>query len=260
MKIINVTGHSGSGKTTFIRHLIPELIKCGPTATIKHLGHHNFALEPGKDTTLFHEGGALISAGIGSDKTVYICRNPDLNETLDYLCDRGMSYVLIEGFKTLNLPSVVIGDLPARHILFRNPDPKTIVHSMSVFPEYATKKGLEHEVWKRWKAKNPDTPSDQAIIATIAARFDVKDSGGLPGEMIFPAIAGDVSDELSRADTHAVTGISFRAWWVFGGIKELYSSAVASGHESAFNLINVGIALLEERCREKKIRISIEGW
>lgn len=258
MKIINVTGHSGSGKTTFIRHLIPELIQYGPTATIKHLGHHDFVLEPGKDTTLFHEGGALISAGIDRYKTVFICRDPDLNETLDYLCDRGMLYVVIEGFKTLNLPSVVIGDLPSRYVLFRNPDPETIVHDMSVFPEYITKKGLEHEVWRLWKTKNPASSSDQAIIATIAATVAVKE-GGLPGEMIFPVIARDITTELTQAHTDAVTGISFRAWWLFGGTKELYISAVASGHESAFNLISRGIVLLEERCREKEIRISIEG-
>ena len=258
MKIINVTGYSGSGKTSFIRNLIPELIQYGPTATIKHLGHHDFALEPGKDTTLFYESGALVSAGIDSNKAVCICRNPDLTQTLDYLCDRGIQFVVIEGFKTLDLPTVVIGDMPARNILFRNPGLETIVHNVPVFPEYTTKKGLEHEVWGRWKTKNSDSSADRAIMVTIAARLNPGDAGGVPGEMLFPEIARQVSDELTRGRSDAITGWSFRAWWWFGGAKELYGAAVAPGHESAFELINRGIALLEGRCREKKIKLSVE--
>jgi GTPase SAR1 family protein len=38
MKIIQIVGTSNSGKTTFIKNLIPELKKLGTVAVIKHLG------------------------------------------------------------------------------------------------------------------------------------------------------------------------------------------------------------------------------
>lgn len=44
MKIIQVAGRSNSGKTTFIRKLIPELKKIGPVGVIKHLGDHEYHL------------------------------------------------------------------------------------------------------------------------------------------------------------------------------------------------------------------------
>ncbi|HMK16120.1 MAG TPA: molybdopterin-guanine dinucleotide biosynthesis protein MobB, partial [Methanomicrobiales archaeon] len=41
MKIVQVAGFSGSGKTTFIRALIPLLSRLGPVGTVKHTGHHS---------------------------------------------------------------------------------------------------------------------------------------------------------------------------------------------------------------------------
>ena len=53
MKIIQIVGRSNSGKTTFIRNLIPELKKRGSVAVIKHLGDHIYNIEEGKDTIGF---------------------------------------------------------------------------------------------------------------------------------------------------------------------------------------------------------------
>ncbi|RQW06400.1 MAG: molybdopterin-guanine dinucleotide biosynthesis protein B, partial [Calditrichaeota bacterium] len=46
MKIIQIVGRSNSGKTTFIRNLVPQLKKTGKVAVIKHLGDHDYQLEP----------------------------------------------------------------------------------------------------------------------------------------------------------------------------------------------------------------------
>ena len=45
MKIIQVVGRSNSGKTTFIKQLIPILKTQGRVAVIKHLGDHEYELE-----------------------------------------------------------------------------------------------------------------------------------------------------------------------------------------------------------------------
>jgi molybdopterin-guanine dinucleotide biosynthesis protein MobB len=260
MRVINVTGHSGSGKTTFIRHLIPELNKSGPTATIKHLGHHIFVLEPGKDTTLFYESGAHISAGIDAEKSVTTYRNPDLVQTLDYLCDQGMKYTVIEGFKTLELPSVVIGDLPAGHVLFRNPSQETIIDNLSEFPEYYTKSGLEREVWKQWKTKNTNIPPEKAISLSVVAGVDTCGIEGSAGGMAISEVVREVSNNLSGAQKGATTGMSLRTWWLFGGRKELYISSVAPEYEAASGLVSRGISLFRQRCEERGLTLSVNGW
>ena len=54
MRIIQIVGNSNSGKTTFIKNLIPpELKKKGTVAVIKHLGDHTYNIGEGKDTTVF---------------------------------------------------------------------------------------------------------------------------------------------------------------------------------------------------------------
>jgi len=53
MKIIQIVGRSNSGKTTFIRKLIPELKKIGKVGVIKHLGDHDFVLETEKIQPFF---------------------------------------------------------------------------------------------------------------------------------------------------------------------------------------------------------------
>jgi molybdopterin-guanine dinucleotide biosynthesis protein MobB len=142
LKVINIIGHSCSGKTTFISRLVVKLREKGPVATIKHLGHHNFSLEKGKDTTVFFEHGVNISVGIDSEKTVLSIRNNDLVPALDLLSDQGMEFTVIEGFKTIGLPAVVIGDLESDKVLFRDPTMDEVLGSLEKFPEYYTLNGI----------------------------------------------------------------------------------------------------------------------
>jgi molybdopterin-guanine dinucleotide biosynthesis protein MobB len=260
MRVVNVTGYSGSGKTTFILQLISELSKSGPTATIKHIGHHHVTLEPGKDTTLFHNGGASVSAGIDSEKSVYITGNHDFRETLDYLCDYGVVFAIIEGYKLLDLPSVVIGDLVSDHALFRNPDPMTVVRNIDAFPEYDTKNSLERVIKQQWNALSLDFPLDQAVFATVTNEIDLNRESEIPGAGTFYAIAAEVTRELSRVEKNATGAIAFRNWWLFGGPKELYCSSAAPDYNAAFQHIIRGVALLKERFLEEGVIITIKGW
>src|SRR5512137_1470192 len=99
MKIIQVTGRSNTGKTTFIKTLVPVLNTKGRVAVIKHLADHDFLLENGKDTTGFFLAGAEISAGIDAEKAVVALRNNSLDAMLALLNSQGMDFVIIEGFK-----------------------------------------------------------------------------------------------------------------------------------------------------------------
>ena len=142
MRIIHVIGKSGSGKTTFILQLAGELQKKGRVATIKHLGHHTFTLEPGKDTTLHYSTGVFASAGIDGEKTVLTVRASDLGRAIAVMGDLGIEFLIIEGYKSVVLSSIVLGDLESSSAVLRNPCVDDVIGSLDLFPEYFTQQGL----------------------------------------------------------------------------------------------------------------------
>ena len=117
VKVIHIAGSSGSGKTTFIGELLVELGRIGPVATVKHLGHHRYSLEKGKDTTFFYDRGVSLSVGVDDEKAVITRRGGSLHDVLGILSDQGVGFTLIEGFKTLPLPKIVIGTAGNTHIV-----------------------------------------------------------------------------------------------------------------------------------------------
>ena len=104
MKIIQIVGRSESGKTTFIRKLVPELNKKGTVAVIKHLGDHTFNLEEEKDTTIFFDTGADISVGIDSHKAVAVIRRPALEDILTILFTRELPLLLLKALNSEHFP------------------------------------------------------------------------------------------------------------------------------------------------------------
>lgn len=137
MKIIQVVGSSNSGKTTFIKNLIPELKKIGNVAVIKHLGDHTYHIEEGKDTTIFFESGADISIGIDSQKAVVAIRKNTLEDILGMLFDQGMDFAIIEGFKKRSYPKIVIGSLPADKCILTNPAVSEVIRSLNLFENFS---------------------------------------------------------------------------------------------------------------------------
>ena len=136
MKIIQIVGRSTSGKTTFIRQLIPKLKTLGRVAVIKHLGDHEYHLEAGKDTTDFFDAGAEISVGIDAHKSVAAIRKNSLDTVLRLLFDQGMDFAVIEGFKQLSFPKIVIGNLETDRCVLTNPRPDEVLASINIFEDF----------------------------------------------------------------------------------------------------------------------------
>jgi molybdopterin-guanine dinucleotide biosynthesis protein MobB len=136
MKIIQVTGRSNSGKTTFIKKLIPVLNKKGRVAVIKHLADHEYLLEEGKDTTGFFDAGAEISAGIDWNKSVVAIQNNSLDAILMLVKVQRIDYVIVEGFKDRSFKKIVIGDLQIEGCILRNPAIEDVVASIDRFDTY----------------------------------------------------------------------------------------------------------------------------
>jgi molybdopterin-guanine dinucleotide biosynthesis protein MobB len=136
MKIIQVSGRANTGKTTFIRSLISVLKSHGSVGVIKHLGDHDYLLDEGKDTTVFFENGAEISAGIDSQKSVIVLHTDNLDKMLRFFKNEGMDFAVIEGFKKRNFPKIIIGDLPSDTCVLRNPTVVQVISSLSLFEDY----------------------------------------------------------------------------------------------------------------------------
>ncbi|HBV96093.1 MAG: molybdopterin-guanine dinucleotide biosynthesis protein MobB [Peptococcaceae bacterium BICA1-7] len=108
--VVSFVGYSGSGKTTFLEKLIPELkarnIKVG---IIKHHGHDIEIDTPGKDTWRHSRAGADAVA-ISTAKKVAVFRRVEAEMDLDHLARAmgDMDIVLTEGYKRGNKPKIEI--------------------------------------------------------------------------------------------------------------------------------------------------------
>ena len=136
MIIIQVTGRSNTGKTSFIKSLIPALKVKGRVAVIKHLADHEFLLEKGKDTTGFFDAGAEISAGIDAHKSVIAIQDNSLDTMLKFLKGRGIDVTVIEGFKQQSFKKIVIGDLQIEGCILRNPAVADVLASIDHFDAF----------------------------------------------------------------------------------------------------------------------------
>lgn len=229
MRIIHVIGRSGSGKTTFIRALCPRLKEVGVVATVKHLGHHTFKLEEGKDTTLQFETGIPVAVGIDGEKTVVTMRTTSLEEVLDTLSDRGIEYAVIEGFKERPFPSIVIGDLQSDHAVIRNPTVNDVLEGLSSFAEYFTPAGLLREVER---SCDPGT-----VRASLAGSFasvpeEKEDDACAVASAVMEAVPGVLGVRLHRCGDQVLFAIV----------------AVSPGAAGA--ALSSGSACLEERRRD----------
>ncbi len=140
MRIINIIGHSNSGKTTMITQLVPLLAGAGTVATIKHMGHHIWELPVGKDTTVHFAGGSEATAGIDAEKTVMSLRTTNVYEILDFYAWKGYDYAVVEGFKEEGFSCVVLGDLAAENVILRDAGFEEVFAKRDMFDVYVPKK------------------------------------------------------------------------------------------------------------------------
>jgi molybdopterin synthase catalytic subunit len=74
----------------------------------------------------FDVGADMVIEITGTETTgtelVSFSKNLDLEHALDMLCDQGLDFAVIEGFKESNLPKIVLGDLrDVSIVVFRLP-------------------------------------------------------------------------------------------------------------------------------------------
>jgi len=275
MKVINVIGYSCSGKTTFISRLVVELQDRGTVATIKHLGHHNYNLDKGKDTTVFYERGVALSGGIDSSKTVLTIRKNDLTSILDLLADQCVEFTVVEGFKTLGLPAVVIGDLESDKVLFRNPTLDEILNGLEQFPEYDTLNGIGTGLRRAelkvkicslqgieksgiseggFRQNGPNINSlpisahpPESIVMTVTIPIKLTDTQFSLGYNVFQKILTGISREVSQEYYPVQVSVGIRNCWNFSIPCEFLIAVIAEDCEDA----SVVVSAIHERIKIK---------
>lgn len=112
VKIFGLAGWSGSGKTSLLARLLPELIKLGlRVSTIKH-AHHSFDVDqPGKDSYIHRKAGAYEVMVLSQKRWVLMHENedsqePDLTESVARMTN--VDLVMVEGFKSYPHPKLEV--------------------------------------------------------------------------------------------------------------------------------------------------------
>ncbi|MDQ7730002.1 molybdopterin-guanine dinucleotide biosynthesis protein B [Halomonas sp. SpR8] len=112
--ILGIAAWSGTGKTTLLEKLLPQLGELGlKVAVIKH-AHHSFEVDqPGKDSYKLRSAGAapvlvasrqrfaLMQETPGQDE-------PDLAQLIAMMTPHHPDLVIVEGFKASPIPKLVL--------------------------------------------------------------------------------------------------------------------------------------------------------
>lgn len=106
LPLLGFVAYSGTGKTTLLEQLIPELRQQGlRVGLIKH-AHHEFDIDiPGKDSWRLRQAGATQVMVASRQRWALITENqrpddePRLQELLRHLNSADLDLVLVEGFK-----------------------------------------------------------------------------------------------------------------------------------------------------------------
>ncbi|MCY7320160.1 MAG: molybdopterin-guanine dinucleotide biosynthesis protein B [Ramlibacter sp.] len=113
MKVVGFAGFSGSGKTTLVERLIPALKLMGLRVSVAKHAHHDFDIDhPGKDSHRHRQAGAF-EVIVASDQRLALLREFEqpaamsVHHLLAELYD-GVDWVLVEGFKSSNLPKIEV--------------------------------------------------------------------------------------------------------------------------------------------------------
>lgn len=110
-RVVSFVAKSGTGKTTFLEQLIPELVALGlRVGVLKHHAHPTPFDVPGKDTYRLAQAGAQVVVGACSVQ-VAVFRQEDGAADLGAVIARelaGVDLVLTEGFKRGTYPKIEV--------------------------------------------------------------------------------------------------------------------------------------------------------
>ena len=110
-RVMAFVAHSGTGKTTLVEALVALAFERGlRVGALKHDAHRFEIDRPGKDSHRFASAGAEVTI-IASDEKMAMVRRHESCPAVDEIIARyadDLDLVLVEGWKTSNLPRIEI--------------------------------------------------------------------------------------------------------------------------------------------------------
>lgn len=102
--LLAITAYSGTGKTTLLKQLIPELATLGIRCSLIKHSHHNIDIDkPGKDSYELRKAGAVQTIVACDQRWALMTETPNNTVNLHDLaakCDPDLTdLILVEGFK-----------------------------------------------------------------------------------------------------------------------------------------------------------------
>ncbi|MGM3173854.1 molybdopterin-guanine dinucleotide biosynthesis protein MobB [Dickeya lacustris] len=132
--LLAITAHSGTGKTTLLKQLIPELHKYGiRVGIIKHTHHDMDVDKPGKDSYELRKAGANQTLVASNTRWALMTETPEQQEPdLNFLASRmdpsALDIILVEGFKQENVAKIAL----YRHTFSNDISTLTDKHTLAV--------------------------------------------------------------------------------------------------------------------------------
>ena len=111
--ILGFSAYSGTGKTTLLRQIIPQLKQRGLRVSVVKHAHHDFDLDfPGKDSYELRKSGADQTVICTMTRMALITEfshpreEPELQQIIDSLDSSRADIVLVEGYKDIRFPKI----------------------------------------------------------------------------------------------------------------------------------------------------------
>jgi molybdopterin-guanine dinucleotide biosynthesis protein B len=130
--VLGVAAYSGTGKTTLLRRILPQLRARGlRVAMVKH-AHHSFDTDvPGKDSYELRKAGATQMLVASRHRWALVTETgdaaePRLEELLAHLDHASLDLILVEGFKAESFPKIELHRPSQGHPLLCTLDPSII--------------------------------------------------------------------------------------------------------------------------------------
>lgn len=112
--LLAVTAYSGTGKTTLLKKLIPQLRESGlRIGLVKHTHHDMDVDTPGKDSYELRKAGAYQTLVVSQERFALMTETPggaepDLMQLAARFDTRELDLILVEGFKGESVPKIAL--------------------------------------------------------------------------------------------------------------------------------------------------------
>ena len=128
--LVSFVGPSGTGKTSLLEGVIAELTARGHrVAAVKHDAHRIELDSEGKDSWRFRQAGAAHTLLMGADQVAWFGAErpaPGI-EAMVAAFAADSDLVLVEGFRSAGLPTIVVARSEHRDDRWEPPDPALVL-------------------------------------------------------------------------------------------------------------------------------------